>query len=766
MTAQTSRLDSPAIAAAVLAASPLALVDARERVTEANAAFLELIGKEIGDIVGKPVIDVLRAAAADALASGDATFRIKSGDRSLWLRVKRTALEDGAVISLVDVGQEWRALQTLTSTRGIRDRLLVDAEVGVWRHDPDHGVYYFGTELSLGHAGADAGAPVPITTLQKIQHPDDVEKDTAIRLRLTHEGGQHEGEMRYRDGEGGWRTLRVHYRTGRKLASGLYEMFGISQNVTELAVARDHAAVVTHRLEMALSAARAGVYEIDLRTGARWTSDNFLELAGEAALARERLRAFGLYHDDDQQLVRESWDRCLEADGIEIIDTRLHRPDGKDQWVRLFTRVQRNAQGVGIRAVGLMLDIDNQKNQELALIEAKRAAEAAGVAKSSFLASMSHEIRTPLNGILGMTQVLAGEDLSPSQHDKIEVISESGQTLMALLNDVLDISKIEAGKLEISRADGELDLTVERVRQLFQVRAEERGIAMVLEVSDRLPPHMCYDAVRVRQCVSNLLSNAIKFTERGRVTIRLGAEQQASGDWLVSISVSDTGIGMDESTLARLFGAFTQADASITRRFGGTGLGLAITRQLARLMGGDVAVESRLGEGSTFTFSFIAGASTITETPVAPKPEIVAPEEAPASVFGAKILLVDDNAVNRQVVRLFTGPLECRFVEATNGKEALERLHEEAFDLVLLDVHMPVMDGREAIRRIRSSAEVWRDLPVIALTADAMTGDREKYLAMGMSDYVSKPIDSRELATKMVALLRGRQLVGQKARAA
>ena len=331
---------------------------------------------------------------------------------------------------------------------------------------------------------------------------------------------------------------------------------------------------------------------------------------------------------------------------------------------------------------------------------------------------------------------------------------------MALLNDVLDISKIEAGKLEISAVDGDLPETLDRVRLLFQGHAAERGLNVTVAIDETLPPFMRYDPVRVRQCVGNLLSNAIKFTERGDVTLRLSGDQRADGVWRMQVSVTDTGIGMDAEAIERLFGAFSQGDATITRRFGGTGLGLAITQKLARLMGGDVSVESKPGEGSTFHLTFTA--ETGDENTVARNaraPDDLPPIEGPARVTGARVLLVDDNAVNRQVVKLFLAQVAPRIVEATNGHEALARLAEQPFDIVLLDVHMPVMDGRETIARIRASDQAWKNIPVIALTADAMSGDRERYLGMGMDDYISKPIDARELATKYVGLLKGRKLV-------
>jgi CheY-like chemotaxis protein/nitrogen-specific signal transduction histidine kinase len=415
---------------------------------------------------------------------------------------------------------------------------------------------------------------------------------------------------------------------------------------------------------------------------------------------------------------------------------------------------------VPVRAVGLMIDIQEQKLQELALIDAKKQAEAATIAKSNFLASMSHEIRTPLNGVLGMAQSLVADGLSDVQREKVNVILDSGKTLTALLNDVLDLSKIEAGKIEIACVDGALAVTFDRLRQLFLQRAVERGLNIELEIAPGLPEKLHYDPVRVRQCVGNLLSNAIKFTERGVIRISLGGEEIVPGKWKLTVGVTDTGIGMNEATVAKLFTTFTQADATITRRFGGSGLGLAITRQLARLMGGDVSVDSEPGKGSTFTLTFLADAADARVAPTAAQPAAPAATDAQVrSLRGVKILLVDDNAVNRQVVKLFLAQLSPKFVEAVNGQEALDRLHDETFDIVLLDVHMPVMDGKEAIKRIRSSSEPWRNLPVVALTADAMSGDREKYLALGMTDYVSKPIDQRELTSKLVAALGGRPLL-------
>ncbi|MEJ2116993.1 MAG: ATP-binding protein, partial [Alphaproteobacteria bacterium] len=393
------------------------------------------------------------------------------------------------------------------------------------------------------------------------------------------------------------------------------------------------------------------------------------------------------------------------------------------------------------------------------LTVARKAAENANKTKSAFLASVSHEIRTPLNGILGMGQVLlADQELNPSLRDGLETIMDSGNILMSLLNDVLDMSKIEAGKLEIAFEEGDLWHTFKAVHTLFLPRAEERGISLELNIADDVPKRMRFDITRVRQCISNLVSNAIKFTTFGNVSVNVTLQTQGNGEILVAAAVTDTGIGISDGTLDRLFSEFSQADASTTRRYGGTGLGLAITRKLARMMGGDVTVDSVFGEGSTFTLAFHAEAIAQSEAPV------IAPltgedgQQAPV-LQDVRVLLADDNAINRKVGTMLLTPFGAEISEAVNGKDVLEKLEQQPFDIILLDVHMPVMDGLEAISHIRASAEPWRDIAVIALTADAMSGDREKMLAAGMDGYIPKPIDQNIMIEEMCRILSRTQTV-------
>jgi CheY-like chemotaxis protein len=285
--------------------------------------------------------------------------------------------------------------------------------------------------------------------------------------------------------------------------------------------------------------------------------------------------------------------------------------------------------------------------------------------------------------------------------------------------------------------------------KLWRPRAEEKGLDLSLSFDADLPAYLAFDATRVQQCVSNLVSNAIKFTAQGSIDIFASAKPAPGGAHLVEIRVRDTGAGMNEETLSRLFKPFTQADETISRQHGGTGLGLSITRRLAELMGGTASATSEPGRGSTFRVSFVgAPARSQPEAGTYARPDAGNIREA-LKQSHLRVLLVDDHPINRQVASLFLRPFNMHIVEAVNGAEALAALEREAFDIVLLDMHMPVMDGPTTIARIRASGQDWADLPVIALTADAMSGDRERYLAMGMNGYLSKPLAERDLLSEI-----------------
>lgn len=456
-----------------------------------------------------------------------------------------------------------------------------------------------------------------------------------------------------------------------------------------------------------------------------------------------------IHPDDLDVVVQRVAARLKGEEESSRYEARLRKKDGSFIWVEIIAKLgEWDGRDVSISWIS---DIDARKRAEAALEESRSQAQAANEAKSAFLASMSHEIRTPLNGILGMAQVLAMSDLTPTQREFAKTIFESGKSLLALLNDVLDISKIEAGKVDICTVQGDLREELARVQRLFAPMAEEKGLRLDLICDDAMPKTLRFDPLRVRQCVSNLVSNAIKFTSQGRVEIAVRQRADSENGLTVDIAVIDTGSGISEDDQQRVFNAFEQVDSSAT---GGTGLGLAISRKLARLMGGDIRMESELGKGSTFTLSFRAPVEAHyangEETAVAVRDEA----EGKASAFsGVKALVVDDNIVNQQVAALLLGALGVTVTVAENGRAALDALELYDVDCIFLDMQMPVMDGPATLAHIRASEKPWRDVPVIAMTADAMATDRDRYLAMGMTGYIAKPISTGELEQEMSAAL-------------
>ncbi len=376
---------------------------------------------------------------------------------------------------------------------------------------------------------------------------------------------------------------------------------------------------------------------------------------------------------------------------------------------------------------------------------AQREAEAASDAKSAFLANMSHEIRTPFHGLMGMLSLLRETGLTPRQVDYLRTATESADHLLALLNDILDMSQLESGRVTLAVAPVDLRALLRDVEALMRPQANAKPLALHIDAAPGVPERLLADATRVKQILFNLLSNAIKFTDHGAVVLDVRTREGEDGQACIEFTVTDTGVGMDEATQAQLFNRFVQGDSTRSRRHGGTGLGLEISRNLARLMGGDVSVRSRPGEGSCFTFHMHLQVPppTVSE-PAAPLPAVL-----PAS-RRLQVLVAEDHPVNRQYMAALLENLGHQAHFTGNGQEAVEALCRRRYDVVLMDLHMPVLDGVGATRAIRALPDAARStVPIVALTADAFAETRDRCLVAGMNDFLTKPVSVQKLAASL-----------------
>jgi two-component system sensor histidine kinase/response regulator len=498
------------------------------------------------------------------------------------------------------------------------------------------------------------------------------------------------------------------------------------------------------RLTTATVSANLGLWDWNPKTDHAWFSDQWWTmlgyLSGELEPSGKTWLAL-LSPKDRDRVTQELLDHVDGRSENYRVEFRMLCKDGSWRWILAQGRVvERDASGDAVRLSGIHVDITASKELEFRLAAARDAAEEAARAKSRFLATMSHEIRTPMNGILGTAALLKEMRLDDEQTEYVETIRESGDALLSIINDVLDFSKVESGGMTIEKTIFSLTRTIEDIRRLMASAANAKKIGFRISMAPDLSPTVVGDGGRLRQVLLNLVGNAIKFTSRGEVDLDVEKCPLDPTGRTIRFKVRDSGIGIDESALSRLFQPFSQADASTTRRFGGTGLGLAISKRLAELMGGTIEVVSAKGIGSRFTLVCPFDAAPTAENAATTKSMPVGQQRRDFNV-----LVADDNPINRRVAVRILERLGCRAETAETGAEAIKKHILGKFDLILMDWHMPEIDGVEATRRIRR-LDRRADVPIIAMTANAMPGDREQCLESGMNDCLTKPVKPDEVA--------------------
>jgi TMAO reductase system sensor TorS len=459
------------------------------------------------------------------------------------------------------------------------------------------------------------------------------------------------------------------------------------------------------------------------------------EAAQRLARGERKLLALDPGSHHDEVILTEAFDAILSH--VTALDSQLAAARSEVE-----RQVQARTAELSTANARLEAALSAHRMLEANLRETKESAEAANRAKSQFLANMSHEIRTPMNGVLGMVELLLSTELTARQRHYAETVQRSGETLLDVINEILDFSKIEAGRLEIEAVEFDCRQALSDVVNLLSERASRKGLVLIHRTERNVPEAVVGDPSRVKQVLTNLVGNAIKFTERGEVRVSMDLAERVGDACVLRFEVKDTGIGIAPDALATIFDAFSQADATMRRKFGGTGLGLTIAKQLAQVMGGTVGVDSMPGRGSTFWFTVRVPAVRAQRGVDASAPAA----EAVPSCFRGRVLLAEDNPVNRELAMAMLEAVDLDVALAVDGHEAVEAVAKGGIDLVLMDCQMPEMDGFAATRAIRNAeAPGGHRLPIVALTANAMEGDRERCLECGMDDYLSKPFKAPQL---------------------
>lgn len=523
-------------------------------------------------------------------------------------------------------------------------------------------------------------------------------------------------------------------------------ILGIVENITENVKHQQELETAEKRWNYALSGSRDAVWDVNLVTDESFFSSVLNEMLGYKSFEELKLQWEEMVHPDDLPKAWNSFADHLEGKThFYEQEYRMRKADGSYIWILDRGKIaETDTEGNPTRAIGTFSNINYRKKLEEEYKLALEKAQEASKARSLFLSTMSHEIRTPMNGVIGIINLLLSEQPKPEQVENLKALKYSADNLLFLLNDVLDFSKIDAGKMDLETSAINLLELVQNNMKAFVSKANEKGIKLQLKSSSDIPKNLLGDPLRLNQIFNNIISNAVKFTEHGSVLVSMQKQQLSPDEVEVLFSITDTGIGIEAHQLSLIFNEFTQASNETTRKYGGTGLGLAITKRLIEIMGGKLEVSSELGKGSTFWFKLKFATTNLDQ-----QTKEIYTDTNSATLDGMEVLLVEDNAMNVFVARKFLQKWNVQTTVASNGLEAVACAEKVAFDLILMDLQMPEMDGFEAAKAIRQFNP---NVPIFALTANVNAEARNKVMECGMNDYISKPFNPNELFAKIAAV--------------
>jgi PAS domain S-box-containing protein len=678
--------------------------------------------------------------------------------------------------SLQDITERKATEQSLQQEQQRLSNILWGTGVGTWEWNVQTGETRFNERWAelVGYT-LDELAPLNIDTWMRLAHPDDQPRSGELLARhFSGESDHYECEARMRHKDGHWIWVLDRGKVVSRTPDGKPEwMAGTHWDITERKHLHD---ALRHEKEFAdslIDTAQVIILVLDTAGCIVRFNPYFEQLSGYS-LAEVKGKAWmdTFLPEREQARIRTVFEAATHGrntvGNVNPIVTR----QGIERLIEWYDKpiVDDSDNVTGLLTVGL--DVTDKKRAEAELEEhrlhlevmieerttelaqAKEAAEAANIAKSAFLANMSHEIRTPMNGIIGMANILRREGVSPQQALRLDTIDASAQHLLSVINDVLDLSKIEAGKFTLEEAPVVVSSLLANVSSILAERVKAKGLHLLIETG-HLPHQLLGDPTRLQQALLNYATNAVKFTETGTVTLRAMMQEETAESVMLRFEVQDTGIGITPEAMARLFSAFEQADNSMTRKYGGTGLGLAITRRLAELMGGKVGADSTAGVGSTFWFTVILKKGG--EVAAAPTATAVDAEaEIRQRYAGQRILLVDDEPVNREVTLIQLEDLELLIDTAEDGEEAVAMARKTRYAAIFMDMQMPKLNGVEATQQIRQLPG-YQDTPIIAMTANAFAEDKAQCLAAGMNDFLTKPFIPEALFVILLRALSGRE---------